>query len=229
MQCIFLCLVLVTLSYSFSGWQQLITTGGPLPRYYHVSTICPVDSGYVYIFGGVIYQNGITNVVNDMWRIDISDESNSSSRWESVTSSNTPPPARGYHSGVLTSEGKWFIFGGRNEQTECFNDLWSYDFKLNTWEQLVQNGDKSAPRKRFWHSAASSRTSNTTFYVFGGYGLDTTYPGYGPMNDLWVYNGTWVQLKPNITTSGSLCSRLLFTLEIPPFFFSYDEKFFFSL
>jgi len=182
-----------------AGWLQTIadqTPGSPTARYYHTSTFNPRD-GSLYALAGVIFQNSITTSVNDLWRINLT----SSTIWEKVSTTGAISP-RGYHSAAIASDGKWLIFGGKTEEQPVdtyYNDLWSYDFTTSTWTMLIASGDKKSPRKRYWHSTVVDQTGN--LFLFGGYGIDTMVPGYGPMNDLWMWNATsgWTMLIDNGT------------------------------
>jgi len=198
-------LVLCFIGSCSTEWSEVIADllpSSPSPRYYFAATT-NTSGGYLYIFGGVIVQNGVTSVVNDMWRISLN---TIPLTWEKVAT-NPPPPARGYHASAVASNGNWLIFGGKTEgnTVEFYNDLWSFDFSTNTWTQLIPNGAPRSPRRRFWSSLVAYEQE---VVLFGGYGIDPLYPGYGPMNDLWIYNTSngWFEIFKN-NTPGSPPAR----------------------
>ena len=62
--------------------------------------------------------------------------------------------------------------------------LWSYDYRENAWEEMIQ---PTRPRARYWHSAAFDRADGQ-LVLFGGDG------GSGYLDDTWFYDvgaGTW--------------------------------------
>ena len=130
-----------------------------------------------------------------------------SKSWELLRSDLSP---RCGHAGDKMDH-QWIIFGGRGLHGRL-NDLYLYDFELNTWtcldagfrppglyylargvedEGLVVNGDKRYPEPRSGHSL--TYIGNQKFFLYGGIGMMDT-----PLNDAWILeiNGFNIQWTP---------------------------------
>ncbi len=159
-------------------------------------------AGNLWMFGGDDY----ANIFNDLWKYDVT-----SNMWTWVRGSNTnnPPPA--YGTKCVTSAlddppartqnksnwvdkcGNFWMFGGRDNLGNNFNDLWHYDVLNNTWTWV--NGGPGAPAPSHGTMNVPAATnmpeprsnpmtftqSNGDLWLFGG-----NYPPIGN-NDMWRY------------------------------------------
>ena len=89
------------------------------------------------------------------------------------------PKRRNSHSAVLLGGKKLVVFGGANEEDGPTNDLWSYDFELNTWFDFTSG---NAPCAREMHSLTGDDDRNCV-YLLGGRKEDGTV-----CQDFWVYH-----------------------------------------
>ena len=93
--------------------------------------------------------------------------------WTTLTPSD-PPAARHGHSMVTLPDGRVMLFGGADEEGNCFNDLHAFDG--NNWAPLPVD---PAPPARRDHAAWYA---NSKMYVSSGKG------SAGPLSDLWYYD-----------------------------------------
>ena len=158
-------------------------------------------------------------LLNDLWKF-----SSGTWTWESGSNSANQVPifgtlgspgsanvpgARTGAVGWTDASGNFWLFGGvgfdSTGRTEYLNDLWKFSSGQWTWMGGSQTGASSgvygtqitadannAPGARefpvSWTDAAGD------FWLFGGYGYDST-GALGDLNDLWRYSGgqwTWV-------------------------------------
>ena len=105
------------------------------------------------------------------------------------------------------SAGNFWLFGGigydTNGNENYLNDLWEYSGGLWTWMggtniidtqgtygTLGVGSSTNVPGARAF--AVNWIDSTGAFWLFGGYGQDSTGVNAGPLNDLWKYsNGQW--------------------------------------
>lgn len=106
-----------------------------------------------------------------MWKFDISNEV-----WSSIPIEDSflPPPRSEF--GHAKFEDNLIVFGGKGE-TDLFNDLYTYNIKLNKWE-LISNDSTSKPSAR----RASCLAATDEFIVIYG-GVEAK--GYS--NELWKF------------------------------------------
>lgn len=107
----------------------------------------------------------------------------SRSGWE--TGEHQLPPVR-FPS--LVSTGKALVrFGGLSElggRAHYLNTLWTNDG--GGWRRIETSGPSPSPR---YCAAIANRAGS--FIIFGGTGAD------GPCNDVWIFDGDWVNLSIN--------------------------------
>ena len=99
---------------------------------------------------------------------------------------NTPPISRLYHTmDYNQATNSLVIFGGSQDITSMFNDVWSFDLSLMTYTNLVPT-TSSAPCKLYLVARIKSGSfidfKKNNFYVFGGNTKN------GPQNDLWCFD-----------------------------------------
>ena len=57
-------------------------------------------------------------------------------KWDTLKPSTGPlPEPRAGHSAAVFKD-TLIVFGGKNEENEKMNDVWSFNFKNNTWTQM---------------------------------------------------------------------------------------------
>ncbi|CAE7669491.1 rngB, partial [Symbiodinium sp. CCMP2456] len=78
------------------------------------------DAGRMWVFGGY----GDSRFWNDTWWIDVED---GSPNWNEVPAIGTVPTARADAATVLTSTGRFWMFGGSTSGSDLENDLWYMD------------------------------------------------------------------------------------------------------
>ena len=122
------------------------------------------------------------------------------------------PTSRTQASGWIGSDGNLWLFGGfgMNGYYDYypFGDLWKYSPVTNQWTWIGGTSQVYAKGQAVYGSqgvpaaanipgarrgAVSLNAANGNFWLFGGNGQDTTYPG-GYLSDLWQFNprtGLW--------------------------------------
>lgn len=129
---------------------------GPRPsgRYGHsLSSI----NARLYVFGGQVDEE----FFDDMWSFDLTTWRSSTTHWELVKPSTTPPPPRTNHT-VVTWQDKLYLFGGANGDL-WYSDTWAFDPATKRWDQLECSGYVPAPCQG--HAAT---IIGDVMYVFGG-------------------------------------------------------------
>ena len=85
-----------------------------------------------------------------------------------------------------------FLFGGAtaDDIATPFDDLWSYDYASQTWEQIKFT---SGPSARGWHTMTYSTKSDRIILIGGGPDKDSF------TNEVWIFDPnakTWTQVGP---------------------------------
>jgi len=192
----------------------------PGARQYSASWID--SSGNLWLFGGSGYDSaGDQGNLNDLWKFDgtewtwvsgsdvIAQPGVYGTKGEADPANI--PGARAQAASWIDSSGNFWLFGGTGRDSTVagsgpLNDLWKFDGTSWTW---ISGGDvcfqpgvygtkgeadpANVPGTRF--SATSWIDSSGNFWLFGGYGRDSTVAGSGQLNDLWKFDGTswtWV-------------------------------------
>ena len=124
-----------TFDYSTATWTDRNPMSSPPWRTSHTMVYDPLRHK-VLLFGG----NDFTRVFNDLWEYDYQ-----LNTWRSLAPPS-PPEARQMHGMTYVPERDIFVlFGGRRlDGGPAFNDLWAYDYKLNTWDELEPVGSPPA-------------------------------------------------------------------------------------
>ncbi|MCH8824321.1 MAG: hypothetical protein IH984_12550 [Planctomycetes bacterium] len=103
----------------------------------------------------------------------------------------TGPPWRASHAMVYDPDrGKILLFGG-DDFTKAFNDLWEYDYGLNTWTELTP---ANPPDARQMHNIVYDE-KNEVMLLFGG----RRAGGGAGFSDTWEYDhktNRWRLLNP---------------------------------
>ncbi|RIA83176.1 hypothetical protein C1645_834209 [Glomus cerebriforme] len=132
-------------------WSKLSVQGAlPLARHGHSVSVIGTK---MYVFGG----QHVGRYLNDLVVFDIKTRTS----WDFIVPNNQPPPCRSGHVSFAYKE-KIYIFGGIDEN-KCYNDVWCYDARANTWTELSCTG--FIPHARYNHG---STIVDDVIYVFGG-------------------------------------------------------------
>lgn len=148
-----------------------------------------VDST-IYVFGGFVGFSGENcsgnppAPSNDLYKLTWSwGELN----WSKVDIKGDEIPLARYRHSACEVEGKLVVCGGYLDAKTRTNDVWEFDPKTRSWQQLSadipKDGAATAPAPRGSHTAS---VVGNKMYIFGGYG------GYGfaqrEMSDLFVFD-----------------------------------------
>jgi N-acetylneuraminic acid mutarotase len=77
------------------------------------------------------------------------------------------------------------MFGGRKEDNEFSNDLYTLDLTKMQWEKIHKENSDSVPPKRELHSAS---IYGENLYIFGGKGYDTENKIEMKYSDIYKFN-----------------------------------------
>ena len=180
---------------------------------------------------GNLWMWGGASMYNSLWKYDISinewtwmQGSNSSGQAGTYGIKGVPDPANspgvrweGATCWTDTSGNLW-MFGGANNNTNAFNDLWKYDVITNEWTWM--NGDSTFNSPTVYGTKGvedpmnnpGGRTvythwtdNDNNLWLFGG--AYSAIPPHGYLNDLWRYNistnaWTWMNGSNGIDQPG---------------------------
>ncbi len=167
------------------------------------------SAGKFWLFGGLAVTDSYY-YFNDLWEfnpadntwtwVSGSDTANASGTYGTMdvpTEANVPGARAGGSRGI-DPNGNFWLFGGFNA-TGVFNDVWMFNpnTKIWTWvsganttEELANYGtlgiasSGNIPGARWGSTSWIDNSGN--FWLFGGYGHDSTSSNFGMLNDLWV-------------------------------------------
>ncbi|KNC85954.1 hypothetical protein SARC_01900 [Sphaeroforma arctica JP610] len=145
-------------------------------------------NGGMYVYGGITVNadlptGGERVDTSSLWRFDLANDT--WSKFPSVTSASPPP--RHSHTAVV-HEDRMYVYGGSDLKKVHFNDMWTFDFNTQVWENITTDAFPSA---RSWHGAG---VAEGDMYVFGGGQCEKSCKLH---NELWKYtfsSQTWTQL-----------------------------------
>ncbi|RIB15652.1 hypothetical protein C2G38_2191879 [Gigaspora rosea] len=136
-------------------WSRISVNGtAPIGRYGHSAAVI---GSKMYIFGGRF--EGY--YLNDLLAFDVNTFNSNGAGWEFITPTSQLPPGRMAHITCVHND-KIYVFGG-NDAHRCFNDMWCFDPRTNTWSELSCIG--FIPSARKFHGAA---IVDDVMYIFGG-------------------------------------------------------------
>jgi N-acetylneuraminic acid mutarotase len=135
----------------------------PTARRAHTSIV--FESG-MYIFGGGSGTEGL----NDLWRLDLT----SAPRWIRLEPTGRKPEPRVYHTATIVRD-VMIIYGGLDGK-QCFSNIYLYNFKSNTYTELLVSGPRLV---RISHTTTSV---GSQLFVLGG-SNGTVFN-----NELWTFD-----------------------------------------
>jgi len=141
------------------------------------------------LFGG--WSVGIPGgqVFNDVWALDTEDET-----WRLIEPTGSAPAARIDPAAIFNADGnEILIFGGRDDNYNYFNDLWSLSLTpgSESWTQLNPSGTPPSPRLG---AKAIVDPVNNRMIMFGG---TTSVSGFDETWALDLSTYTWSLLDPS--------------------------------
>ncbi len=181
-----------------------------------------VDSaGNLWLFGGVGYDStGAFSILNDLWEysggqwiwVSGSDTVGASGVYGTLGTAapSNIPGARSAGASWSDASGNLWLFGGGGNDSAgtlgFLNDLWKYSAGQWTWmggsnlaNQAATYGTQGTPAADNIPAgriqAVSWNDASGNFWLFGGYGLDSTASAQTELNDLWKYSAgewTWI-------------------------------------
>lgn len=152
-------------------WSIAEVTGDvPPPR---VGVTMAAVGGTIYVFGG---RDAEHKELNELYSFDTS-----SNRWALLSSGETGPAHRSYHS-VAADDHRIYIFGGCGV-TGRLNDLWAYDVNDDRWVGFPKPGESC--RGRGGPGLVVSGDKIWVIYGFSGVELDDVHC-FDPVSGEWA-------------------------------------------
>lgn len=195
------------------------------------------SSGNLWLFGGGGYVNSTTlGDLNDLWEFNITtkewtwvsgeDTVNNQGTWgtQGVASASYVPGGLEGAVGWTDNNGNFWLFGGGGygylSDGDGLNDVWEFNPATKAWTWV--SGSNTANPQGVYGTQGVAATSNTpggranavawtdsngNFWLFGGYGKDSTGT-FGYLNDLWEFNPTtkewtWVGGSNTVNVPGA--------------------------
>jgi hypothetical protein len=169
-------------------------------------------AGNFWLFGGYGYAGGALGFLNDLWEYSAghwtwmggSSAINQQGTYgtKGTAGAGNVPGGRYFAVAWTDATGNFWLFGGSAGALNYFNDLWEYSAGQWTWmggsnvaNQAGAYGAKGAAAASNFpggrEGAITWTDSTGNFWLFGGYGLDSTGQG-NYLNDMWKYSaGQW--------------------------------------
>ncbi|KAF0698206.1 Aste57867_11191 [Aphanomyces stellatus] len=174
-----------------------IAQSSPNPgyRFDHVSAVRP-STGDMYIFGGTVFDPTAATLSsdgysqqNDVWML-----STTRKTWSLVAAMNASsaaPVARSEAAAVSAGDGAMVVYGGviipnNNASPMDLGDLWRFDYRAMTWQQLDKEASGATPPTRFSHAATTITVGNVLYIVVFG-GRHIVKNSWNILTDAWMY------------------------------------------
>ena len=161
-------------------WVQLETTSDiPIERFDHTMIIDPIASRLV-IFGGKTAES-----LNDTWIFDLNNRS-----WRKVQTATEPKARRGHTAIYDAPRHRMVIFGGQ-QNSDFFNDIWTFDLAKETWQELTVSSNRPVPR---YGTSAIVDAQNNRMIISHG------FSSAGRFDDTWAFDltqHTWTNITPS--------------------------------
>jgi hypothetical protein len=164
-------------------WKALSLKGKLKPARMASCMALDRNSDKIFLFGGT----DMHKWYNETWCYDPATK-----KWTNLKPEGEVPSGRS-DAGMAYDprSGRFFLFGGVDEEFNCLDDTWSYDPNANTWTKLASTGVGPSARSGL---GLAYDPHHKTIILFGG--IDSQYVCYG---DTWSFDpaeGTWTQLEP---------------------------------
>lgn len=152
-------------------WSVAEVTGDvPPPR---VGVSMAAVGEIIYVFGG---RDATHKELNELYSFDTN-----SNKWTLISSGDTGPPDRSYHS-TTADDKRVYVFGGCGV-TGRLNDLWAYDVVEKIWVKFLVPGENCKPRGGPGLAVAQGKI--WIVYGFSGVELDDVHC-FDPVDEKWV-------------------------------------------
>ncbi|UCD92482.1 MAG: hypothetical protein JSV43_00695 [Methanobacteriota archaeon] len=148
-------------------WAQVFPPGSPTPRYGH-AMVYDFFNDVVILFGG---HDG-AGVLADTYTYSVS-----GNIWMNMNPGNAPPERQRHDMAYDADSHNVILFGG-NDESDPFNDTWTYEVSLNDW---AVKSPSNSPSPRYSHSMAFDVAEGLTVLFGGSSGTDM-------YNDTWIYD-----------------------------------------
>ena len=152
-------------------WTELTTTGNPSPRA-NASAIYYPSENKIIMFGG----RSSSGPSSEVWSLNLN-----TNEWENITPASGSMPAGRFTPNAVYDSlmNRMIIWSGQG--TELYNDVWAFDLRNHSWQQLWADGNVAgAPLKRYG-TAAVFDPVNRRLVSFAGF---TTS---GRFEDTWSF------------------------------------------
>lgn len=150
-------------------WRKINTVNGPGGRAFH-SMVADKEYSYIYLFGGVYYNNSDYSYSNDLWKFSILNET-----WEKMTYCGIST----IHRSVTLWDGN-LIFSSININDEIYNtDSIDYASVNSSTYDNCYKGNVNFPKCRAFSTLSIDKNNN--LYIYGGSSDSIRY-----LNDLWI-------------------------------------------
>lgn len=134
-------------------WMQLYYAGAPPPTAGHTSS---VHNDVVVIFGGLQRQDGLSTSTNDIFCLNLMNES-----WFKPQVSSTKPQPRYGHSQIKLDERHLLVMAGCGGSNKLYSDVWLLTLPEDpasltqewTWESIKVEGLENMP-SQIWYNPA---------------------------------------------------------------------------
>jgi N-acetylneuraminic acid mutarotase len=199
---------------------ELTAASTNVPGARHYASTWVDSAGTFWLFGGVGFDvNGNFAPLNDLWKYSSGEwtwmsgaktinQNGTYGTKGTAAAANTPGSRSSAVTWVDASGNFWLFAGGGWDSAGTLgflNDLWKYSGGQWTW----MGGSNLANQPAIYGTLGTAASTNTpagriqfvswtdpagTFWLFGGYGRDST-GSTGQLDDLWKYSGgewTWV-------------------------------------
>lgn len=181
-------LIILILSF-LTGTSYAPLTEFPCPRNQPV-VVYDVKKDAMFLFGGYCSQN--KKRLNDLWEY-------RGRKWKQVLTHKAPEARSGHAMVYDTFQERLLVFGGKNDEGQLLNDLWSWDGVQ--WMLLANAG----PVSRQSHRLALN-TNTGEIFLFGG--SNEKKEG---LNDTWIYKeGKWSELHTSTVPAARLQHTLVY-------------------
>jgi hypothetical protein len=146
------------------AWKKprVVGTRAPIERSSHAAAL--LGGGAMLVHGGV----HTTKALSDTWLLDTV-----RMEWEEVEATGDVPPARFAHRIVAVSDTRALLFGGCDDASLVFSDLYEFDLTARRWTRLEMRGECPPPA---FYGAATYHDGHVM--VFGGRGAEGLHGGF---------------------------------------------------